>query len=153
MSRWVVTRTIAAPIDVVFATVADINQFARAIPHIVKVEYLGDARSGVGTRFRETRLMRGKEATTELEVTEWVRNDHVRLVADTHGTVWDSVFAVREEQGATVLTLTMNAIAHGLIPKLMVNFIIRGMLQKALEGDMDAVKAFCERECNARRHA
>ena len=145
MARWVVTRTIAAPVDRVFNAVADIAQFSRAIPHIVRVEYVSDIRAGVGTRFRETRNMKGKEITTELEVTEWVANDHVRLLADSHGTAWDSVFAVRPEQGATVLTLTMDAIASGLIPRV-VTFFIRGMVQQALEGDMDSVKAFCERE-------
>ncbi len=148
MARWVVTRTIAAPVDRVFSTVADIAQFSRAIPQIVRVEYLSDVRSGVGTRFRETRLMKSKEITTELEVTEWVGDDHVRLLADSHGTVWDSVFMVRQEQGATVLTLTMDALAGGLIPRLM-TFFIRGMVQRALEGDMDSVKAFCEREAAA----
>jgi len=148
VARWVVTRTIAAPVDRVFSTVADIAQFSRAIPQIVRVEYLSDVRSGVGTRFRETRLMKSKEITTELEVTEWVGDDHVRLLADSHGTVWDSVFMVRQEQGATVLTLTMDALAGGLIPRLM-TFFIRGMVQRALEGDMDSVKAFCEREAAA----
>ena len=145
MSRWVVSRTIGAPVDVVFSTVADIGQFSRAIPHIVKVEYLSDIRSGVGAKFRETRDMGGRQATTELEVTEWVKNDHVRMVADSHSVVWDSVFTVRPDRGGTQLTLTMDAVARGLLPKLMVTFFIRGVLQKALEGDMDSVKAFCER--------
>ena len=148
MASWVVTRTIAAPVGRVFSTVADIAQFSRAIPQIVKVEYLSDVRSGVGTRFRETRLMKSKEITTELEVTEWVVNDHVRLVADSNVTVWDSVFGVREEQGASVLTLTMDALAGGLLARV-ITFLIRGMVQQALESDMDSVKAFCEREAAA----
>ena len=83
MSRIIVTRTIDAPIDLVFQTVADERRLSQALPHIVKVEFLSDVRAGVGTRFRETRLMNGKEATTELEVTEFVENEHVRLVATT----------------------------------------------------------------------
>lgn len=144
MHRWVVTRRIQAPAAQVFATVADIAQFKRAIPHIVEVEYLSAARSGVGTRFRETRLMKGKRITTELEVTEWIANDHVRLVADTHGTVWDSLFAVSREQDATILTRTMNASSVKLLPRVMIPLIYR-MVQKAVEGDMDAVKAWCEK--------
>ena len=42
------------------------------MPDVVKIEMLSDTTSGVGTRFLETRLMRGKEATTELEVTEYL---------------------------------------------------------------------------------
>jgi hypothetical protein len=94
MTRTTVTRFIHAPIDRVFNTVADIRLFSQAIPHIVNVEFLSDAKSGVDTRFRETRVMKGKKVTTELEVTEYVENSHVRLVADSHGTVWDSLFTV-----------------------------------------------------------
>jgi carbon monoxide dehydrogenase subunit G len=103
MSRMIVTRSIKAPLESVFRTVADINQFSEAIPHIVKVEFLSDAKTGVGTRFRETRLMNGKEMTTDLEVTEYVDNDRIRLVADSGGTIWDTLFTVRTEGEHTVL--------------------------------------------------
>ncbi len=144
MSRMIVTRTIKAPVEVVFKTVSDINQFSKAIPHIVKVEFLSDTKSGLGTRFRETRLMKGKEATTELEVKEFVENDRIRMVADSHGTVWDSMFVVKPDNGQTLLTMTMEAKTDKLIPKI-INFMIGGMVKKAVEHDMDAVKAFCEK--------
>jgi len=143
VSPWVVTRAIAAPIDRVFDTVADITQFSRAIPHITKVEFLSEQHSGVGTKFRETRLIKGKETTTELEVTELVNNDRVRLIADSHGTVWDSIFQVGRAGNGTALTLTMEARSRGLIPRVMTR-LIRGMVQRALEADMNAVKLYCE---------
>lgn len=142
-SPTVVTKAIAAPIDVVFKTVSDINLFSKAIPHIVNVEFLSPAKSGVGTRFRETRLMRGKKAETELEITEFVENNRVRYVADSHGTVWDTVFTVEPDRDYTLLTMTMDAKTKKLIPKIM-NRLIRGMVQKAVEQDMNAVKSFCE---------
>lgn len=89
--------------------------------------------------------MRGREATTELEVTEFVENEHIRIVSDTHGTIWDSVFAVNQVDGQTGLTLTMEARPYKFLPKLITP-MMQGMLQKALERDMDAVKAHCERE-------
>ena len=145
MSRIIVTRIINAPIDFVFKTVADINRFSKALPHIVKVEFLSEVKSGVGTRFRETRLMNGKEAKTELEVTEFVENDRVRLVAaDSQGTIWDTVFAVKAENGRTLLTMTMDAKAQKWLAKIFVS-TIRGMIKRAVERDMDLVKAFCER--------
>lgn len=146
MPRWAVTLTIAAPVDVVFRTVADVTQFSQAVPSVVKVEFLSDRKTGVGTRFRETRLMKGKAQATELEVTEYAANEHVRLVTpvDEHGFVWDSTFAVRAQGGGTRLTLTMDARTDRLLGKIMLLFI-GGMLQTALEGDMNAVQAFCER--------
>ena len=115
----ILTRTIDAPVDLVFQAVADIRQFSQALPHIVKVEFLSDKQSGLGTRFRETRLMHGKEATTELAVTEYVENERIRLVThEIHGTVWDTLFVVKPEGGRTDLKMTMDAITNKLTAKI-----------------------------------
>lgn len=61
MKPVVVSRTIAAPIDLVFQTISDPRNFQAAVPHIKQVEFLTDQQSGVGTKFRETRVMQGRE--------------------------------------------------------------------------------------------
>lgn len=67
-----------------------------------------------------------------------------RLVSDTHGAVWDTVFSVKPATGGGVeLTLVMDANAYEILPNLM-NPLIKGMIQKAIEKDMDTVKAYCE---------
>ena len=144
MNRYTVTRTINAPIEDVFKTVADIAEFSKALPHVVKYEFLSDRHSGVGTRFRETRLMSGKEEITDLEVTEYAANDRVRIVADSHGTIWDTMFTVAAENENTILTMDMDAKAYKLLPKLM-NRLVKGMIIKGVEKDMDFVKSYCEK--------
>lgn len=143
MSQTTVVRSIDAPIERVFDTVAHVENFAKAVPNIVTSEFLSDVTSGVGTRFRETRRMGGKEATTELEVTEYVENDRVRIVADAGGTIWDTVFAVAPNSDRVQLVLTMDARPYTFISRL-VNPFIKGFVRKALESDMDAVKIYCE---------
>ena len=144
MGRTTVTRTIHAPVEAVFNTVAHIESFSDAIPDIVNVEFVSEKRSGVGARFKETRLMRGKEVTVELEVTEYVENERIRLVSDQGGTIWDTVFTIEPAgDGAVGLTMVMDANAYKLMAKLF-NPLIKGMIQKHIEKDMDAVKAFCE---------
>ena len=138
-----ISRIIDAPVDAVFSTVADIRQFSKAIPHIVDFEILSDLKSGVGTQFHEVRLMKGKETTTALEITEYVQNERVRIVADSHGTVWDTVFSVTATNGKTELVITMFAKAHKLLPK-MINPLVKGIIKKAIAKDLDFVKAFCE---------
>jgi uncharacterized protein YndB with AHSA1/START domain len=144
MPRIIVTQTIDAPVERVFTAVADIKHFSQAVPQIIKVQFLTETETGVGTRFRETRLMKGKETRTELEVTEYVENDRIRLVADSHGTVWDTLFAVRPESGQTVLIMTMEARAYRLLPRLM-NPLIARMIRHVIVEDLKAVKTFCER--------
>lgn len=143
MKPIVVERHIEASVDRVFQTIADIRHFSQAVPHITNVEFLSESTSGLGTRFRETRLMQGKEASTELEVTEYVVNERIRLVADSHGTLWDTLFTVASQGTGTKLTMHMDGKAHQWIARLM-NPLIRGMIAKAVAADMDAVKAYCE---------
>ncbi len=59
MSRTIVRRTIHAPVESVFQILADIENYSKAVPDIVGVEMLSEVTSGVGARFRETRLMKG----------------------------------------------------------------------------------------------
>ena len=143
MSQTTVVRTIDAPIERVFDTVAHVENFAKAVSQIVATEFLTDVTSGVGTRFRETRLMHGREAETELEITEYSENDRVRIVADAGGTIWDTVFAVSPESEGVRLVLTMEARPYTLMARL-VNPFIKGFVRKAIESDMDAVKIYCE---------
>lgn len=143
MSRIRISKTINAPVGFVFRTIADIQIFLEAVPDIINIEMLSDITSGVGTRFRETRLINGREASTELEVTEYEENKLIRLVADAHGTVWDSLFTVKESEGKTELVLVMEANAYKLMPKL-INLLLKKIMKRALEKDMDAAKQFCE---------
>lgn len=145
MSRIVITRTIDAPADFVFETVADIEKFADVIPEIVSVDFLTEQRTGVGTRFRETRLIRGRKSSTDLEVKEFEAHRRIRLVADSHGTIWDTVFVVSESGGRTTLEMTMEATPHRLLTRLL-NPLMRKAIRAAIEKDMDAVQNYCEVE-------
>ncbi|MCA8997918.1 MAG: SRPBCC family protein [Planctomycetaceae bacterium] len=136
-------RWINAPLEQVFQTVADISTYANAVPHIVRVEFLTDQRFGVGTRFRETRVMNGKEASTGLEVMELVDNEHIRLVSDAGGTVWDSTFRVKSDGQHTELRLTMEIRPYRLLAKWLIPLIRKTVIQ-GVENDMDCVKRFCE---------
>jgi carbon monoxide dehydrogenase subunit G len=143
MTRIVVKKEIRAPVEFVFKSISDIAHLPQTVPDIEKVEFLSEHQSGVGTRFRETRIMKGKESTTELEVTEYTENAHIRMKADSHGTVWDSIFQVEKSGEFTHLTLTMDATAQKLLPKMM-NPLMKGMYKKGLEKHVEAVKSYCE---------
>lgn len=143
MSRTTLQRTIHAPVDVVFRTISDIHNFQKAVPDIVNVEILSETDSRVGTRFRETRMMGKREATADLEITEYVENDRIRLVSEVHGTTWSSLFSVTPSGSDTTLHLVTDAQASGLISGLLL-FLTKGIVKKALEKDLDAVKAYCE---------
>ena len=143
MTKIVHEEVIAAAPDVVFDVVAHIENYEKAVPHLVSVEFLTETRRGVGTRFRETRLMNGRHAATELEIREYLDNDRVRMVSDAGGTIWDTLFTVMPVSEGTRLILEMEARPYGLFAKF-VTPLIKGVVSKSIAQDMAAVKAFCE---------
>ena len=145
MANVTVTRRIDASADAVFRTVAHIEQFSQAVPHILRVEFLSEVKSGVGARFRETRMMMGHEASTELEVTEYVENERVRIASEAGGAHWDTVFTVAPDGEGTELKMVMDATPLTKSARMTLPLVI-GAVRKAVEQDMDSVKAFCERQ-------
>ena len=145
MSRTSMSLTIAAAPEEVFSTVADISNYTKAVPQLVRVEFLTDRKVGMGTRFRETRLMRGREAITELEVTAYVANERVRFVSDAGGTIWDTVFTVRpaDDGRGTRLDMVMDARPYRIMSRLIVP-LMKGVVARAVGADMDALKAYLE---------
>ena len=85
MSQTFVSLDINAPVEAVFAALANIETFPDRAEAIAAVEFLSDQKHGVGTRFRETRIMNGREAVAELEVTEQVENERIRMVGTAIG--------------------------------------------------------------------
>lgn len=144
-----VSLSIAAPLGVVFQVISDVRNFRDAVPHITNIEFLTEQKVGEGTRFRETRLMNGREQTVDLEVAEYVDDDRVRMISDAGGTIWDSLFTVTEnsELSTTKLDLRMDINPHTLMARIITP-MIRRMVVKGVEADMDSVKAFCESKRN-----
>ncbi|QDV47776.1 Polyketide cyclase / dehydrase and lipid transport [Stieleria neptunia] len=143
MKPIIASRTIDAPLSLVFQTVSDVRNFRKAVPHITNVEFLSEQQHGVGTRFRETRMMKGREQSVELEVAEFADNERVRMVSDAGGTVWDTLFTVSLVGDAVELKMQMDIRPHAFLARLMIP-LIRGMVVKGVESDMDAVKSYCE---------
>lgn len=142
-----VTRCIRAPLELVFETISDVRNFSQAVPHIIEIEFLTKQQYGVGTQFRETRQMNGKPQTVELEVAELVENDRVRMVSDAGGTIWDTLFTVSQGDNSVELNLVMDVKPHRFLARIITP-LIRGMVVKGVETDMDAVKAYCESHCD-----
>ncbi len=105
MGKATATRQINASVEKVFQAISDVSTFEKTNPNIINIEMLSTQTSGVGTRFRETRTMNGREATTELEFTEYVENEHVRIVSDAGGTIWDTLMKLTPEGKTTRLDM------------------------------------------------
>lgn len=143
MTTIVVERSIQAPAEAVFAAVAEVEHLPEIVPHVTDVEFLTEARSGVGTRFVETRRQAGRDFETELEIAEEVPPEHVRMVSENRGTVWDTLFEIEPQDGGTLLRTTMEARAEKMTTRLR-NKAMVPLLRKAMDAHLDAVKDHLE---------
>ena len=101
-----VETEVAAPPDVVFATMADIAHWPEFIGGIERVELLTDGPMRVGTRFRETRTMFGRSASEEMTVAELVPPHRLVLTAENHGTRYVATHEVTPTANGARLALT-----------------------------------------------
>jgi len=143
MTMIAVQREIDAPVETVFRAVTEIERFPDIQPDVLAIEFLTESRSGVGTRFRETRRQGKNEMITELEVTEFDPPQRARMVTDSHGTIWDTVFLVRPSGGKSELVIEMDARPHTLLTKIMTP-IMKGMFRKGMEEYIDLLREHCE---------
>jgi uncharacterized protein YndB with AHSA1/START domain len=140
----IVRREIRAPADLVFRAVSDLEHLPETAAHIVKVEFLSERRAGVGTRFRETRVMGGRTHVTDLEVTECAPERRmIRMVADTDGTVWDTRISVAMDGDGCELAYVMEA-RGSTWSKRVLNWLLQGLYRKGMSHHADTVKAHCE---------
>jgi len=144
MSKTFISIDIDAPVENVFGALANIETFPDRAEAIASVEFLSDQKRGVGTRFRETRIMNGRENVAELEVTEQIENERIRMVCDEGGTVWDTVFLTNRSGDRTRLEMTMDARPYKLMAKLTIP-IVNLMIKKFIRQDMEEIKAWCEK--------
>jgi uncharacterized protein YndB with AHSA1/START domain len=141
-------RLINAPQESVFQTFTDLRRAPEFIPAIKTLEVLTEGPIGKGTRWREMRVMMGKEATETMEITEFDPPRSYAVEARSHGTHYRSTFRFSPESGGTRAEMTFSGRPESGWAKALgalVGWAFKGMLRKALEADMDALKAAAER--------
>ncbi|MFB7278620.1 SRPBCC family protein [Streptomyces hydrogenans] len=140
----VVERRVAASPGRVWESITDLPDMPRVLSGVQKVEVLTEGGFGVGTRWRETRRMLGKEATEEMTVTECEPPDRYVTVADSHGMHYVSELSLRADgPDASVLRMTFSARpSHGrrqnLVARLLARFGAKAV-SKALAKDLDDI--------------
>ncbi|MGH3312978.1 MAG: SRPBCC family protein [Streptomyces sp.] len=109
-SQVTVERRIAAPVGRVWEALTDIEGSPRVLSGVERVEMLSEGPFGVGTRWRETRRMLGKEATEEMYVTASEAPTRYVAEADSRGVHYVSEFVLTPEgDDATAVRLVFGS--------------------------------------------
>lgn len=145
-------RSIDAPTDAVWRVLTDLEGTAAVLSGVTRVERLAGAGYSIGTRWRETRTMLGREATEEMEVVGIEPGRSTTIAAESHGMRYRTEFTLEPTGGGAGTLLRMRfSGAHespSWIQRAAAKLTARlGMAatRKAMEQDLADIAAAAER--------
>lgn len=139
--------SIKAPIEKVFDVYTDLGKAAERIQGIKDIKILeGSPRIEMGTKWRETRVMFGKEATEDMWVTGLTSNKQYIVEAESHGAHYTSTYAFEEVSEGVQVSMEFSSRPLTVSAKLLgvLFFLFAGATKKALHQDMEDLKKACE---------
>jgi hypothetical protein len=137
----------SAPPERVWSVLSDFEHAAGRIEAIRKIEILTPGPVGKGTRFRETRMMFKKEATEEMEITEWVPPRRYVLECESCGCHYRSAVSCTPEENGTRVEMSMEAKPLSFAAKILgalMGWMMAGACRKAFEKDLSDLKRHVE---------
>lgn len=139
-------KHVQAPPERVFALAADFARAPQYIRGIRRVELLTDGPLRVGTRFRETRVMYGKEASETMEVLALDPPRSYVLGCESHGCRFRSEVRCAPDGSGTQVEMSFAAQPLNFGAKLL-GFLMAPMIKscaKAMEQDLEDLKNVAE---------
>jgi hypothetical protein len=137
---------IAAPPEKVFDHLTDFRRAPEYVRGIKKVELLTDGPVGVGTRFKETRIMFKREATETMEVTAFERPRGYTLTCESCGCQSVSTFCLVGRGSGTDVEMNLEVKGLTLFGRIM-GFLMRPMMKmcmKEIAKDLEDIKRAVE---------
>jgi len=144
-----VSETIKAPVGEVFRVFTDWRNIEARVSGIKKIEFLAKGgRPEVGMKWRETRVMFGREATEEMWITEIKPNQSYVVEAESHGTKYRSTYEFIDKGRETEVKLEFAGIPVSFAAKIMsvLGVIFASSVKRALADDMADLKKVIESE-------
>ena len=152
MSTITVSTNVAAPLEEVFEVYTQLDKAVERIPDIVSLEMLTDGPFGVGTRWRETRVMFKKEATEEMWVTGFDPPRSYTVEAESNGMKYSTLFKFDADGNGTKVTWDFSGTPQSFGSKLMspiFGVLFGGVMKKCMRRDLEALRDVCEAKATA----
>ncbi len=166
MASTSVSKHINAPVQRIWSLFTDLEAMSQHIGGIKQVEILTPGPFAVGTRWRETRVMFGQQATEEMEVTECDEPRGYVAEAHSHGSYYVSKWTFEptdtgstetasSEPSSTLVRMDFSATPESFMAKLMSP--LAGVMMKsvvsALNADLEDLARVAEAEGTDERGA
>ncbi len=139
--------TINAEKAEVFNAFSDLKNLANNVKAIKSIEILTPGEVGIGSKFKETRVMFGKESSETMEITQFNPPDYFKEEAQSNGMHYATEWRFIDEGGKTGVSIEFSGRATTFTAKLLnllFSFMVGGM-KKAFLADMDDLKRMLEK--------
>ena len=129
-----------------FEAFTDLRNAAGRVRGIKKLDVLTDGPIGKGTRFRETRVMFGREATEEMEITDYQPGKSYTVGGISCGAEFATTFRFSPAGGGTRVEFELALRPVSVFAKLMspLSGMMMGPMKKVVEQDMDDMRKIAE---------
>ncbi|MEZ6044552.1 MAG: SRPBCC family protein [Planctomycetaceae bacterium] len=142
------TNTIInAPLETVFAKGTDFEHCEEWISGIIKAEVLTAGPVGLGTRWKETRMMFGKESDEVMELVEFEEPRYYVASAYNCGTRYRTEISMEPVDEGTVVTATFTGTAESFFARIMnllLGWMAKGTVLKMMQQDLQDLKRAVE---------
>jgi hypothetical protein len=101
----------------------------------------------IGFKWKESRVLFGKEATETIWITDYKKNSFYQTRAESHGSIYISKLSIEIVGDKTSLVMSFSAEAQTTIVKVMsfcLGFLMKGAMKKALLKDLTDIKTHLE---------
>ncbi len=142
-----VSEIINAPREKVWNIIADIDSAQSIVQSIIELEVLERPDTGIlGLKWREKRVMFGKEATETMWISSAEPGYWYETTAHNHGMIYHSRMSLTEQGSQTVLTMSFDCVPQTWVAKLfgLMSFMFNGAVRKAFAADIRDIKAYAE---------
>jgi carbon monoxide dehydrogenase subunit G len=129
---------INAPPNVAFQKATDLERWPGCISGISAIELVTEGEIGVGTVFRETRIMMKREVTEEMAITLFEPPRMYVVESDSCGAHFRTTVRFHADGEGTCMEMEMVTVATTLMAKLMIplGMVMKGMMTKLIARDM-----------------
>ena len=131
----------------VFNAFSDLKNLENNVRAIKSIELWTPGVVGIGSSFKETRVMFGKESSETMEITQFSPPDYFKEEAQSNGMHYVTEWRFTDEGNKTTVSIDFSGTATTLTAKLLnvlFSFMVGGM-KKAFLADMDDLKKMLEK--------
>lgn len=139
---------IRKPVSEVFQYMASMENVHELMPNVVKMEKITDGEIGKGTKFIETRSVRGKEIQAPVEYVQYEQDRLFSTSTNSNGLITEYHYKFHEIEEGTQVEFEAFVKTSGIIMRLTKRFIVNMMkredgyqlhyLKEMLEGKTEA---------------